>query len=89
MEEYITVAATNLTTTEKNLYTDSKGAIVKTILLNNTNQTITEATLTFDGVAFNFKLDLGTTVIEGPILTKNLSGLGDGVNVHITGLQLV
>lgn len=89
MEEYITVAATNLTATENNLYTDSKGAIIKTILLNNTNQTTTAATLTFDGVAFNFKLEPGSTVIGGPILTKKLSGVGHGVNIHVTGLQLV
>ena len=50
------IAAKTLTDTEESLYTNSAGAIVKTILLHNSNATEKEVTLNIDGVTFLFKL---------------------------------
>lgn len=88
MEEYKIIKATTLTESEQTLYSNTSGAVVKTIVLQSTNPTITKATLSFDGVAFNFGLGSDVTKFEGPIMTKAIKGSGDGVNVHITGLQL-
>ena len=86
--EYKIIKATTLTASEQILYSNTSGAVVKTIVLQSTNPTITKATLSFDGVAFNFELGSDVTKFEGPIMTKAIKGSGDGVNVHITGLQL-
>ena len=88
MEEYKIIKATTLTEAEQTLYSNSSGVIVKTIVLQSTNPTTTKATLSFDGVAFNFELGSDVTKFEGPIMTNVIKGSGDGVNVHITGLQL-
>ena len=88
MEEYKIIKATTLTKAEQTLYSNSSGVIVKTIVLQSTNPTTTKATLSFDGVAFNFELGSDVTKFEGPIMTKAIKGSGNGVNVHITGLQL-
>lgn len=88
MEEYKIIKATTLTESEQTLYSNTSGAVVKTIVLQSTNPTTTKATLSFDGVAFNFELGSDVTKFEGPIMTKVIKGSGDGVNVHITGLQL-
>lgn len=88
MEEYKIIKATTLTEAEQTLYSNSSGVIVKTIVLQSTNPTTTKATLSFDGVAFNFELGSDVTKFEGPVMTKAIKGSGNGVNVHITGLQL-
>lgn len=88
MEEYKIIKATTLTEAEQTLYSNSSGVIVKKIVLQSTNPTTTKATLSFDGVAFNFELGSDVTKFEGPIMTKAIKGSGNGVNVHITGLQL-
>ena len=88
MEEYKIIKATTLTEAEQTLYSNSSGVIVKTIALQSTNPTTTKATLSFDGVAFNFELGSDVTKFEGPVMTKAIKGSGNGVNVHITGLQL-
>lgn len=88
MEEYKIIKATTLTEAEQTLYSNSSGVILKTIVLQSTNPTTTKATLSFDGVAFNFELGSDVTKFEGPIMTKAIKGSGNGVNVHITGLQL-
>ena len=88
MEEYKIIKATTLTEAEQTLYSNSSGVIVKTIVLQSTNPTPTKATLSFDGVAFNFELGSDVTKFEGPVMTKAIKGSGNGVNVHITGLQL-
>ena len=82
MEEYKIIKATTLTESEQTLYSNTSGAVVKT------NPTTTKATLSFDGVAFNFELGSDVTKFEGPVMTKAIKGSGNGVNVHITGLQL-
>ena len=83
MEEYKIIKATTLTESEQTLYSNTSGAVVKTIVLQTT-----KATLSFDGVAFNFELGSDVTKFEGPVMTKAIKGSGNGVNVHITGLQL-
>ena len=88
MEEYKIINAKILTDSEEILYTNKYGAIIKTIILQSTNPEITEATLSFDGVAFNFELDSSVMKFDGPIMTKEIKGIGDGVQIHITGLQL-
>ena len=56
MEEYKIIKATTLIASEQTLYSNTSGAIVKTIVLQSTNPEITKATLSFDGVSFNFEL---------------------------------
>ena len=86
MEDYKTIATT-LTDTEQTIYNNSSGMIIKSILLRATT-TNKKATLTFDGVAFNFNLNEDTTIISTPIMTKNIKASGTGINLHITALQL-
>lgn len=88
MEEYKIIKATTLTASEQTLYSNTSGAVVKTILLQSTNPEITKATLSFDGVAFNFEVGTDVIKFDGPIMTKVIKGSGNGVNIHITGLQL-
>ena len=88
MEEYVTINALTMSSSAETIYSNSKGAIVKTILLHPTNSDVKKATLLFDGVAFDFELLNGTTIINTPILAKSIKGSGQGVNIHITGLQL-
>ena len=86
MEDYKTVDTT-LADNEHTIYTNSNGMIIKTILLQSTT-TNKQATLQFDGVAFNFNLNEDTTIISTPIMTKNIKASGTGINLHITALQL-
>ena len=86
MEEFIIVTNQTLTTEEQVVYSNEKGVVIKTILLNAPIQT--EVVLVFDEIPFSFLIEKETTVISTPILTKKIKAYGDSVNVHITGLQL-
>ena len=89
MEEFAIIANQTLTNEEEVIYSNSRGAVVKTILLFNSNNSETKATLTFDGVAFNYALPTDDVyIINSPIMTKEIKAVGEGVNIHITGLQL-
>ena len=89
MEEFIILVNKTLTGQEENLYTNAKGALIKTIMFHNSTGIKTEATLKFDSVAFVFSLEADETkIFDNTILTKVISGQGDGVNIHITALQL-
>ena len=86
MEEFVVIANQTLTNEEEVIYSNSRGAVIKTILLNAPTQT--ELILVFDEIPFSFLIEKETTVISTPILTKKIKAAGDSVNVHITGLQL-
>ena len=86
MEEFIILANKTLSAQEENIYSNSKGAIVKTIILHNTSAK-SEATLKFDSVAFKFVLEADETKILDNI-TKKIDVKGSGINIHITALQL-
>lgn len=87
MEEFIILANKTLSAQEENLYSNSKGAIVKTILLHNSSSR-TEATLKFDSVAFKFSLEANETkILDNIIFTKKIDVQGNGINIHITALQ--
>ena len=86
MEEFVVIANQTLTNEEEVIYSNSRGAVIKTILLNAPTQT--EVVLVFDEIPFSFLIEKETTVISTPILTKKIKAYGDSVNVHITGLQL-
>lgn len=89
MEEIKRIAATTLTDTESELYKNSNGAIVKTILLYNSNSSEKEVTLSLDGVTFLFNLNANELkIIDTPIMTNLIKGKGQGVNIHISGIQL-
>lgn len=89
MEEIIRIVATTLSSTEQTLYSDINGAIVKTIALNNTNNANVEATLNIDGVAFLIPLEAKETkIITSVMVVNNLKATGDGVNIHVSGIQL-
>ena len=83
------LAAKTLTDNEESLYNNSTGAIVKTILLHNSNHEEKEVTLKLDGVAFLFTLNSKETkILSTPIVTNSIKGSGAGVNIHISGIQL-
>ena len=86
MEEFAIIANQTLTNEETVIYSNSRGAVIKTILLSAPAQT--EVVLTFDGVTFPFTIEKETMTISTPILTKEIKASGDNVNIHITGLQL-
>lgn len=89
MEDYKRIAATTLTATETTLYTDSKGSILKTILMHNTTSAEVEVTLSIDSVIFIFKIAAKETLIlDKVILTNILKAKGNGVNIHVSGIQL-
>lgn len=88
MEE-IRIAAKTLSDREETLYNNSSGAIVKTILLYNSNTEEKEVTLKIDGVTFLFKLNSGEhKIIDTPVVTNLIIGFGQGINIHISGIQL-
>ena len=68
MEEFAIIANQTLTNEEEVIYSNSRGAVVKTILLNAPTQT--EVVLVFDEIPFSFLIEKETTVISTPILTK-------------------
>ena len=83
------IAAKTLTDTEESLYTNSAGAIVKTILLHNSNATEKEVTLNIDGVTFLFKLSTKESkILNSPLVVNSLKAKGAGINIHISGIQL-
>ena len=86
MEEFAIIANQTLANEEEVVYSNSKGAIIKSILLNAPTQT--EVVLVFDEIPFSFLIEKETTIISTPILTKKIKASGDGANLHITGLQL-
>ena len=89
MEEYKRVAAATLNDTETTLYTSSKGAIVKTILMCNTTSSEADVTLSLDSVIFIFKVaSKETLIVDKAILTNAVKAKGNGVNIHISGIQL-
>lgn len=88
MEE-IRIAAKTLTDNEESLYNSSDGAIVKTILLYNPNDSQKEVTLKLDSVAFLFTLNSKETkILSTPIVTNSIVAKGAVVNIHISGIQL-
>ena len=86
MEEFIIVTNQTLTAEEQVVYSNEKGVVIKTILLNAPTQT--EVVLVFDGVQFSFLIEENTTIISTPILAKEIKASGEGTKLHITGLQL-
>lgn len=89
MEEYKRIAAVTLSDVETTLYTDSKGAIVKTILMHNTTSAEVDVTLSIDSVIFIFKISAKETlIVDKVILLNTLKARGNGVNIHISGIQL-
>lgn len=88
MEE-IRIVAKTLTDNEESLYNSSAGAIVKTILLYNPNDSQKEVTLKLDSVAFLFTLNSKETkILSTPIVTNSIVAKGATVNIHISGIQL-
>lgn len=83
------LAAKTLTDNEEYLYNNSDGAIVKTILLYNPNNSQNEIILKLDGIAFLFTLNSKETkILSTPIVTNSIVAKGAAVNIHISGIQL-
>ena len=83
------LAAKILTDNEESLYNNSAGAIVKTILLHNSNNEQKEVALKLDGVAFLFTLNSKETkILSTPIVTNSIVAKGAAINIHISGIQL-
>ena len=89
MDEITRLIATTLTDTETSLYTDINGAVVKTIMMHNSNTTSKDVTLKLDSVTFLFTLNAKEIkIIDTPIFTNDIKANGNGVNIHISGIQL-
>ena len=86
MEEFAIIANQTLANEEEVIYSNNRGAVIKTILLSAPTQV--EAVLFFDGIPFPLLIEKEVTIISTPILTKEIKASGDSVNLHITGLQL-
>ena len=90
MEEFARLAAGSLTVDgEVEIYSNTNGAIVKTIMLYNSNTEVKEITLNLDGVIFSFSLNCKETkIISESIVTNLIKVTGNGINIHISGIQL-
>lgn len=89
MLKEIRIAAKSLGAEEEVLYANSEGAIIKTIMMYNSTETEREVTLNLDSVTFSFKLISNETrIINTPLVTNSIKASGEGVNVHISGIQL-
>ena len=90
MEEFARLAAGSLTVDgEVEIYSNTNGAIVKTIMLYNSNTEVKEITLNLDGVIFSFSLNSKKTkIISESIVTNLIKITGNGINIHISGIQL-
>ena len=90
MEEFARLTAGSITVDEEvEVYSNVNGAIVKTIMLYNSNADAKEITLNLDGVIFSFNLNSKETkIISESIVTNSIKITGNGINVHISGIQL-
>ena len=89
MEEIIRLSSKKLNASEEILYTNINGAVVKSILLFNNNNSDKEVTLKLDSVTFLFKLAANETkIIDTPIVTNLIEASGENINIQISGIQL-
>ena len=89
MVEIIRLSSKKLNASEEILYTNINGAVVKSILLFNNNNSDKEVTLKLDSVTFLFKLAANETkIIDTPIVTNLIEASGENINIHISGIQL-
>lgn len=89
MEEIKRIAATSLTDTETELYNDTNGTIIKTMMLYNSTSDEKEVSLKLDNIEFKFKLATGETkIIDSPVVSNLIVAAGLGINIHISGIQL-
>lgn len=89
MEEIIRLSSKKLNASEEILYTNINGAVVKSILLFNNNNSDKKVTLKLDSVTFLFKLAANETkIIDTPIVTNLIEASGENINIHISGIQL-
>ena len=90
MEEFARLVAGSITVDEEvDVYSNTNGAIVKTIILYNSNADAKEITLNLDGVIFSFSLNSKETkIISESIVTNLIKVTGNGINIHISGIQL-
>lgn len=90
MEEFARLVAGSITVNEEvEVYSNTNGAIVKTIMLYNSNADAKEITLNLDGVIFSFSLNSKETkIISESIVTNLIKVTGNGINIHISGIQL-
>ncbi|MDU2489630.1 MAG: hypothetical protein E7D27_03415 [Clostridium celatum] len=89
MDEIIRIKAGSLSDAEEQIYNNVNGAVIKTIILYNNNESKKEVTLNIDGVAFLISLESKETrIINNSIKVNLLKVKGEGVNAHITAVQL-
>lgn len=90
MEDISKLVSTTLTALEAVLYNNTAGAIVRTVVLYNANATAKEVTIKLDNLII-YKLNLAaeeTKAIADVVVTNNIKAVGEGVNIHISGIQL-
>lgn len=88
MSAYKLFAAKTLTVSEESLYSRTDGFIIKTIMLYNPSDSQTTVSFKFDSILFNFELQpKEVKTLSDTVFCKTLSASGNGVSVHISGLQ--
>ncbi len=88
MSNYKVFAAKILTSSEVDLYSRTDGFIIKTIMIYNPSLSTKSVDLKFDGIDFVVKLEADETkILSNAVFCKSLKGSGDGVSIHVSGLQ--
>ncbi len=89
MEDFSVIYKGTLTTQDTTLFNDQKGCIVKNLMIYNTNQAQAQVNLSFDDVLFVFELQINEyKKIDMLPFTQKITGSGDGVNIHVSGLVI-
>ncbi len=88
-DQIVRIANQTLTDVETTLYSNVNGAIIKTMMIYNPGASDSEITLNIDSVIFLFSLAANETkILNSPVVINSLKATGDGINIHVSGIQL-
>lgn len=89
MEDFSLIYVGTLTANDTILFDNTKGCIVKNLMMfNPQNQTVT-VKLAFDDVDFFIELQQNEMkIIDILPFTKKIVSNGEGINIHISGLVI-
>lgn len=87
MEDFSIIYKGTLTTQDTTLFNDTKGCIVKNLMLYNGQAQPVQVDLSFDDVLFIIELQANEfKKLDILPFTQKITGNGDGVNIHVSGL---
>ena len=89
MEDFSVIYKGALTGQDTTLFDNTKGCIVKNIMLYNTQAQNVQVNLTFDDVLFIVELQGNETKrIDILPFTQKIVASGNGINIHVSGLKI-